>query len=116
MEDFDLLWKFKALELAAIEQLENVNVLDTDKLFIRAKDIYDKGYEHKLREWKTFWGKEGKKMPEIAPESPQIIEKKEVEKVPDDMKTCPKCGGLVPNGWKKHVYKKDGSLCGHEFS
>ncbi len=98
MDNFDTLLKFKALEIAAMEQLEISGRLIMKDLFPRAKDIYNAGKRHSVEDWKSAWEKEEKK------EAPKSGEKE-----------CPACGELIPSGWSKHLYKKDSSICGYEF-
>ena len=114
--DFDMFWKGKAVEIAAMEQLELTGKLSTSELFVRAKDIYNKGYEHDIKNWKTFWSeKEDRKEEESTEKNkgePQATSNKEAK---EGFKICPKCGEEVRESWMMHRYKKDGSACGHKW-
>lgn len=116
MTDFDTLWKFEALKLSAMEQLEVQGNYGLPNLFERAKQIYNEGYENKINSWASLWNEKGEVGPapsEIKEESPALVSV--VEMPAEGTKQCPKCQEFVPEGWGKHVYKKDQTKCGHVF-
>lgn len=107
-ESFDLAWRMESVRIAAMEQLEVEGKLTMDTLFIRAKDIFNAGYENRLHEWETYWiDKKGPK-PEVEPTLRPKVELNVIK--------CPGCGEDVLSTWKKHAYKKDGTKCGYVFS
>jgi hypothetical protein len=123
-EDWKL--KLKCLEIAAIEHIELVGRLtDMDSVFTRTRDLYDKAHEESMFDWKSPFLKKsvasnaqtqkptGQK-PDIGKlEKETTNPQKEMPK--DGEKICPDCGEAIPEGWKKHSFKKDGSKCGHMF-
>lgn len=126
MSDFDTLWKFKALEIAAIEQLEiNGEQLQMDSLFERAKMIYNEGYKQRLQNWESIWSgptesrlvtsTTQKKRPEPVEKDRKIIPEMGPTSAPEGTKLCPKCGEHIPEGWTRHAYKKNKEPCGHVF-
>lgn len=109
---FDWFWRLKAVELAAHEQIDIIGEIDLKKVFVRAKQIYNKGYEEDIDKWQTFW--EGKE--ESKPIKKKTTKKKPTKKkASEGMKICPDCGEEVPEGWAKHGYKSDGEKCGYKF-
>jgi hypothetical protein len=114
--DFNELWKFEALKIAAMEQLDMAGKLNIEKLFIRAKDIFEKGYEHDIQDWKSSWPEDNKPVKEKKIDKPK--ETKTISIIAPNSKTkiCPKCGeDNIPIGWKMHQYKKNGEPCGFTF-
>ena len=105
---FDELWRCEAVSIAAKEQLELSGEINLDILFSRAKEIYNKGYESNIHNWKSFWigGKQEEEKPA------KKVKKKKAKK---GFKICPECGEQVPESWTKHTYKKDGKKCGYDF-
>ena len=120
MTDFDTLWKFESIRLAAMEQLEIQGELKLELLFQRAKDIYNKGQETSLRKWTSVWNDENMQDHHEALQESHDIEAKNSEKIREEAKdqnskVCPKCNELCEVGWTKHKYKKDGTECGYEW-
>ena len=133
-DSFDMWWKFEAVKLAALEQLNSSHVLNTKKLFKRAEIIYDMGYEGKIDKWKSIWNDEVleeednslkgtaavefvKEMKKTEARKPNKTEKKIIELIKDPQegfKFCA-CGEEVRSGWKEHKFKSDGTPCGHKF-
>ena len=103
MNEFDVLWRLKAVELAVMEQLEMEGGLTIgEKLFDRAKYIYDTGHEYGIENWESVW-KEPEKKVEVKQDNPNF-------------KVCPGCGELVRKGWNIHNYKSNGERCGYDFN
>lgn len=113
--NFTVYWRFECVKIAAMEQLDIMGYLDGDKLFIRAKEIYDKGLEEGIEKWNSMW--EGD--PNELAFKPGIIKNTIIKPPPKKedkgKKICPKCGEEVPIGWKKHAYTLYGDVCGYEF-
>ena len=109
--DFDKLWKCESVRIAAMEQLEIMGKLDTKTLFARAKDIYNRGYEKNVHKWKSIWKEEKKPVKN----NDSVERPSDVQGSTENTKKCPSCGEMVPKGFKKHLYTKDGSKCGYEF-
>lgn len=107
MKDFDRLWRFEAVKLAVIEQLDRTGDLNFKKLFSRAKQIYNEGLKNRIQDWDSIWLDDGK----------ELDKKKVVVNVKEKKgyKKCPECGEQVLISWKKHTFKKNGDKCGHEF-
>ena len=95
-----------------MEQLNNSDHFDLRKLFERAHDIYNKGYEVKMHEWHSTWLQD-----EINTDSAKksVVDKNPGKNPTDGYKTCPKCGEEVPIPWSKHSYQKNLAPCGHVF-
>jgi len=135
-DDFELMWRFEALRIAAMEQLTTRTVLNTDKLFRRAEIIYDLGYKEGMDKWESVWndklkemdsakGNElnqeesvafVKEMKKTEERKPNKIEKEIIKAIlpTKGYKLCV-CGEEVRESWKEHKFKKDGSSCGHKF-
>lgn len=121
-EDFDLLWRFKAIEVAAMELLELEGILDSKKLFKRARDLYHLGYDNRIDTWRTVIEK-GKPVEEkkkvVDNENHNQVEEtvkiKDVISKATGLKVCPKCGEQINPAWSMHRYKQDGSLCGAKW-
>jgi formylmethanofuran dehydrogenase subunit E len=113
--NFSTMWRFEAIRLAAMEQLDMQGYLDPHTLFKRGREIYNKGFEESIDKWNSVWEGEADekafstKKAKAEPKKQKKIVKK------DGVKVCPTCGENVPAGWIKHSYKKDGTKCGHEF-
>ena len=107
MIEFNDFWKFESLKIAAMEQLDMAGKLNIEKLFIRAKDIFDKGYEHNLQNWKSSWPEDIKPVNTVKSNKTEVIN--------PDKKVCPKCNEIINKNWTKHEYKKDGEICGYTF-
>ena len=107
-EEFDRMWKCKAVELAFLEELEYEVNVDLDKIFKRAQIIYDAGYEFNIKNWEPLWEdpKEGETKATV----------KDAKKVKDPLnkavKNCPKCGDEIPAAWMAHIISKDKKKCG----
>lgn len=106
--DFDTYWKTEAVRIAVMEQLEVQGEISLDTLFVRAKDIYNRGYQDGIDKWKSVWL--------VKPEPKKKVKKTEEKEVSkSDTKICPNCGESVPKGWSMHMYKKNGEGCGYKW-
>ncbi len=121
MKEFDRSWRFEALKLAAMEQLEINGKLDLNTLFKQSKHIYHEGYKNHIEKWEPFWLKKEKLKSDLfetnKPKVKKEISKTDINKikVKEGFKLCPNCNEEVPITWKNHTYKNDRTKCGHEF-
>ena len=102
--DFDTQWKVECVRLALIEQIEFTGEIDWNKIFQKAKIIYDKGYEHTIQSWESIWT--------VKDEKPALKQ----GEVFVATKQCLQCKETIPSGWNKHSYKRSGERCGYAFS
>ena len=100
LEEFDMRWRFQAINIAANELIEYDGKIVLVKVIERAKRIYERGYRLDIHKWK----------------SPIIKDKPTNEKKPSKQeKYCPKCNEIVPVSWTEHKYSNNGSKCGHKW-
>ena len=115
MNEFDLMWRMKCVELAIHEQIEIEGKLSVEeRLFVRARQIYDGGYEYGVDKWESIWkgfDAEEEKQKEIPKKETKVVD----EPLKENHKKCPACGEQVNKTWKIHRYKKNSEPCGHEF-
>ena len=113
--NFELMWRFEALKIAAMEQLQYGERLVIDELFERAHQIYDSGYEFEMHKWHSEWS--SNETEEAEEETPVTGHEGEAELPParEGYKRCPKCGEEVLEAWKEHKYRKDMTPCGHKW-
>lgn len=112
---FEHIWRVKAVEIAAYEQMEVFGELNFKTLFLRAKKIYNEGYRYNIDGWQTFWETENKEENKTKPEIKEVTKPNINIKAEKGKKVCPRCGEQVPELWAKHVWKKNGSDCGYQF-
>lgn len=103
--------KMTILQMVGFDMsINGSGVGDFDKIFSLAKGIYYTAMEERFLEW-DFNELETPR----AETKPIIQETKEKKIIESGFKACPKCGEMIPESWKKHVYKKDGFVCGYKF-
>jgi hypothetical protein len=115
-KDFRL--KMKVLEIVAHEMVYDLGrIEDIDKFFDRARLMYDTACKQDVVNWASPWSKGAAPAQEKPVEQPKPEPKPEIKKVavPKNMKQCPQCGEVIPAGWKKHDYMRNGKKCGHVF-
>lgn len=121
-EEFDHEWKMKAIEIAALEQIEQTGTLNTEDLFERARQIWDYGYRYNIDKWESAFRKLRDEPPteNIVTTKPTILEPEFIpahqEPPTEHTKVCPKCGETIKKAWQKHTYKKNSELCGYDFT
>jgi len=117
MNDFDLLWKLKAIEIAVAEQLEDLGYIEPKTVFRRAKFLYNQGYMKGIEGWDSAFRKiydEEKIDAPSTTEKPKIEE--DLKEPAKGYKICPKCQEEVPKGWPEHKFKKiGGEPCGYKW-
>jgi hypothetical protein len=114
-EQFDALWKFEAVRLAALEQLDFRDTFDLKNLFERAKMIYNEGYEREIDKWKSIWRIDDEEVSKQVPIKKEINNIEPIAAISGDTKICPNCQEVIPISWIKHMYTSKGGKCGHVF-
>tara|TARA_Y100000310_G_scaffold341019_1_gene438812 strand:+ start:11799 stop:11990 length:192 start_codon:yes stop_codon:yes gene_type:complete len=54
IEEFDMHWRLKAIEIASMEMMDREGKITSVKMFKRAKDIYSMGYENGIHKWESY--------------------------------------------------------------
>ena len=106
--------KLAAFKAAVDEALHQSGTLgELDSLFGRSEVLFKRAVSAGMLEW-GIEKKEAEVSEEVVEEQPPEPKIEPVD-VPAGKKQCPKCGDVIPEGWKKHSFRADGSTCGHTW-
>jgi hypothetical protein len=102
--------KLKCIDVATTELLATKGFIKATELMKRARQLY---MEAKVQGFESWNIPDVKQAPPVQVK--QEILAKEEDTIKSGFKVCPGCGESVPQGFKKHKFKQDGSQCGVIF-